>query len=67
MSRFEWGFGKLICKPPDVETRLAILRKKSRCWGWTFPTTSSISWRIASERISVGWKEPWSGLPPTSR
>jgi chromosomal replication initiator protein len=36
VSRFEWGLGTDL-QPPDVETRVAILRKKERAMGVELP------------------------------
>lgn len=36
VSRFEWGLVTDL-QPPDVETRLAILRKKGKCMGVDLP------------------------------
>ncbi len=36
VSRFEWGLSTDL-QPPDVETRLAILRKKAKCMGVQLP------------------------------
>lgn len=48
-SRFEWGLITDI-QPPDLETRIAILRKKAQLEGYTIPdeTISFIANRIQS-------------------
>ena len=55
VSRFEWGLVTEL-QPPDIEMRLAILRKKARSWTSSCRKTSLISWPPASARISAAWK-----------
>jgi chromosomal replication initiator protein len=49
VSRFEWGLVTDL-QPPDIETRMAILRKKEKCMGVELPdeTINFLAGRIRS-------------------
>jgi chromosomal replication initiator protein DnaA len=51
VSRFEWGLVTDI-KPPDLETRVAILRKKAEDDQIRWPTRSSTTSRATAARTS---------------
>jgi chromosomal replication initiator protein len=57
VSRFEWGLVTEL-EQPDVETRIAILRKKRDELNLQVPTRSSTSWPNASAPTSAAWKAP---------
>jgi chromosomal replication initiator protein len=55
VSRFEWGLVTDL-QPPDVETRLAILRKKGKIMGMDLPEeiVQFLAQRIPNEYSPVG-------------
>ena len=57
VSRFEWGLVTDL-QPPDIETRLAILRKKEKLMGVELPE-EILNFLAARIRATFGaWKEP---------
>ena len=55
VSRLEWGFVADI-KPPDLETRIAILRKKAAHEDYTAPDDVILLSRPRSRRMCARWK-----------
>jgi chromosomal replication initiator protein len=58
-SRFEWGLLADI-QPPDLETKMAILDKKSKTEGVKLPDDVRSFMASKPSRMCASWKGPWS-------